>query len=160
MPSARSLYTAFHAEAPREAYERKMHWPDNPVIVGRAKAITYRSDKWHEGVHDYEHRIDGDVIVICDRSARTFGAIGGSPSIRSPWTPKAAGRLGTAVELVAALDDGRTVRVKFDAGRDLYSGPELVAWTRAGLHYYAILSKPAIILRSRDMVVTPAGLDG
>ena len=168
MASARKLYTAFHHEAPREAYRLTLDWPDHPVRVGIATAIVYRSDKWHDGIHDYEHRIDADdAEVICDRSLRDFGDLrrvaARKVCLASP--PATSSRIGDAVELRVRRDDGRIVTASFGGGPRLYDSPEIVTFDRGGLHYYVWPSHrrdraKAVIVRSRSLVITPGGLDG
>ena len=47
-----------------------------PVRTGRgsgfATAIVYRSDKWNDGIHDYEHKIEADDAEVDNRDDRNF----------------------------------------------------------------------------------------
>lgn len=163
MPSARSLYAEFHGEAPKAAYDRRVRWLDNPVSVGKARSIVYRSNKWNEGTHDYEHKIEGGVEVIIDASDKAFGNVDGIDGRRGTkicGLPHSAARIGTAVELVVTLHNGQNVRLTLDRGNGLRAGPDFVSFSRNGMHYYAILRDKPIVLRTKDMVVTAAGLDG
>ena len=164
MASARKLYTDFHHEAPRERYQRKLDWPDRPVVVGMATNIVYRSDKWGDGIHDYTHPIDCVAEVICDASAGVLGHHLAGRSTRLAG-PRTGSRTGDAIELTFRDASGRKRTVGFDAGPRLYDSPEVIAFDVGDMHYYAWGSRPgdgakAIIVRSRDLVITPGGLDG
>lgn len=166
MASARRLYTTFHHEGPRERYRRLVDWPDRPVLAGYARDIVYRSDKWHDGVQDYTHRVDGQVEVICDASLRRLGALPNpSRSVRLARPAGTVARIGDALELTFETPGGERRTVNFEAGPELYDSPELFAFDAGSFHYYAFPVRPVdrcrvVILRSKDMVIRPGGLDG
>lgn len=164
MASARQLYTDFHHEGPRERYTRRLDWPDNPVVVGHATNVVYRSDKWYDGQHDYTHTIDCETEVICDKTCRKLGRLANVRPVRLA-RPRTGSRIGDAVELTFTTPDGGRRIVSFDADGRLYGSPEVVAFDAGDTHYYYWGVRPgdgakAIILRSRDLVITPGGLDG
>lgn len=56
---ADDIYELFYDRDPDQDIFINVDWPDDQILVGRATAIGYRSDKWNEGVMtDYIHRHD------------------------------------------------------------------------------------------------------
>lgn len=164
---AAKLYERFHSSPVAETWPGiRIDWPEHPVVVGRLARIVYRSDKWREGVHDYEHAVETPVEVIVDQAflpALGEAFRGKTRAAKIPRPPRDVARLGDGIELVVALPGTARATLRTETGPRLYDSPPLVTFDAGAVHYYAIPVgdlDQAIVLRGKGMRVTERGLVG
>lgn len=150
------LFADFNARPSSEAFSLDLEIPDDGADVGRALEISYRSDKWGEGVIDYFHPFDSDVRVVAGRGDRRFRGVGPPRAVRVPGE---VARLGTALEL-KVLSGGATRILDLEEGPGLEDGPDLLAFSRGARAVLVIATSPAIILEGGRLRVEDRGITG
>ena len=145
-----------------ESYQAEIVWPDEPVVVGTLASIAYRSDKWSDGLTDYEHPVEGREEVIVDRSDPRFASCvrqGKDARLRSR-APSPVDRLAHVIELTIDRCDGRRQVLSLDGGPGMWRSPELVVHrSPSGRDLFVILTPHAIVIRG-SMRVSAEGLIG
>lgn len=73
---AEDIYQLFYAREPDADIFLDVEWPVDQVLLGKATAIGYRSDKWHKGKFiDYIHRHEKPYPrVLLERPEDDFGS--------------------------------------------------------------------------------------
>jgi hypothetical protein len=62
---AEDIFTQFHARDPKNVGKFPFEVPSSIYHVGPCQWVTYRSDKWNDGTHDYVHEITSFPRVKC-----------------------------------------------------------------------------------------------
>lgn len=145
-----------------ERYEAEIVWPDDPVVVGTLASIAYRSDKWGDGVTDYEHPVEGREEVLVDRSDRRFQGCTseGRPARLRSRCPSPVDRLAHCIELTVDRCDGRRHVLRLDGGPGMWRSPELVGYRLSSGRDLLLVLTPHVIVLRGDVRVEPEGLTG
>jgi len=73
-PSPDYLFYQFHGKQSKGAKAVNMHYPKTLIILGKAYAVEYLSNKWHGGGDGttaiYRHKFETPAIVCMDERAR------------------------------------------------------------------------------------------
>lgn len=109
---AAKLYTDFHAYDPRDVRELKVNAPSSARAGGPCVWVTYRSDKWNDGTHDYIHEIESRV-----KAADLASSDGKTIAIpQRIFQKQVYTQLGNAALGMAYRKDGAVAEVKFPRG--------------------------------------------
>ena len=148
-----------------------VQWPDEPVVLGRAIEIVYRSDKWmtkadkaERDYQDYYHPFDSkvDVIVCASSPLAQERGVRKLRKRRVTKPPPHVAQLADALELIYESASGLGRRsIDIEAGPTLGDSPPLLAFRRGGQDTLIVsLHDGAILIRGGDLDVRPEGITG
>lgn len=152
--SAKKLFEDFHSFEMRGSgrFRKEIRIPDRVPVIGPCKYVTYRSDKWNDGTHEYIHKITSFPRV-------KMAVIGADAPDRA--VPKrvcdavTVSLIGGALGFAAELPDGDEVEGTFPAKTEWY-------WSPTGKALYAINNKTRLlaVVWGGDLEVEPRGIIG
>lgn len=152
--AARSTFEGFHAFDMRSwgKFSQEIVVPKRMALAGPCVYVTYRSDKWSDGTHEYIHKITSYPKVQVALAEEDTGRTVAVPArVRNAVTLSLiGGALGFAVE----TDDGE-VEGAFPANTEWY-------WSPTGKALYAIATKSRLLAVAwgGKLDVEPRGIVG
>jgi hypothetical protein len=133
-------------------FDREIVVPERMPVAGPCKWVTYKSDKWGDGTHDYIHKITSYPRVKCalvggDFPERTIPA-----KIRSA---KTLSQIGLRALGFAYDQDGEEVEAKVPRGTEWF-------WSQSGRALYLIHNKRKLVavIWGGKLNVEPRGIVG
>lgn len=151
---AAETFEGFNEYEAKGAYRfaKEIVVPDRIPIAGPCKWVTYKSDKWNDGTHDYIHTITSYPRVKCGLLGYDYPTKIVPAKVRDVTTVTQIGlrALGFAFER-----DGEEFEAKLPTGTEWF-------WSQTGRSLYLIQKKRKLVavIWGGELNIEPRGIVG
>ena len=149
---AARIFEDFHARDAKKFGELGCEVPQSMRLLGACRWVTYRSDKWNDGTHDYIHKIESFPRVRVAVPGRGGDRVSMPAKVRET---QVLTQIGLSALGFAYGDDGDETEASLPRGAQWF-------WSERGRALLAIQSKKKLlaVVWGGALQIEPRGIVG